>query len=69
MKSTCKNRALTIIHIIPIYFSKYKTALQLLKERYSKRRELINALIKKLIGMPCMSDTVNSILESVDVIN
>ena len=69
LKSACKGDALKIIQSIPISDSNYEIALDLLKERYSNKRELINALIRKLMNMPSMSDSANSILQSIDIIN
>lgn len=65
----CHLKTLKIIKYLPISDLNYKTTLELLIERYSNRRGLNNALIKKLIGMTCISTAAQSIWEILDAIN
>lgn len=69
MKSAGKNSALMSIRCLSVLDSNYKTALAILRKSDSNKRELINALIKKLIAMSCILDAAQSILDIVDAIN
>ncbi|XP_035211465.1 uncharacterized protein LOC118185689 [Stegodyphus dumicola] len=69
LKASCKKKALSIIESIPISDANYDIALQLLQERYSNKRELTNALIRKMFNLPNVSDSAQAILHCVDVVN
>ncbi|XP_023218533.1 uncharacterized protein LOC111620766 [Centruroides sculpturatus] len=69
LKSSCRGYALKIIQSLPILDSNYETAMELLRERLSNKRELVNALIKKLITIPSITDSSQSILQAVDITN
>ncbi|XP_067129093.1 uncharacterized protein [Centruroides vittatus] len=69
LKSSCRGYALKIIQSLPILDSNYETAMELLRERFSNKRELVNALIKKSITIPSITDSSQSILQAVDITN
>lgn len=69
LKGSCKADALDIIHSISISDVNYDIAWNLLVERYSNKRDLINAVIKKLLYLPQTVDSATSLLRYVDSIN
>lgn len=69
LKSACKADVLKIINSIPISDANYEIAWELLVERYSNKRDLINALIKKLISQTPTIKTASSLLKLVDITN
>lgn len=70
LKLSCKGDASKIIQSIPLEDSKYAIAWDLLKERFSNKRELIYTQIKKIISLPNVnSESTSSILNIVDTLN
>lgn len=68
LKSSSKCVALNIGQSIPISDKNYDIAKNLLVERYSNKKDLINAIIKKLLFLPQTCDTAPSLEKFVDVI-
>ena len=69
LKSSCKADALAIIHSISICDANYEIAWNLLTERYSNKKELVNSIIKRMLSLPSPQDTSQAILKFVDNIN
>lgn len=69
LKSACKADALNIISSIQISDANYDIAWNLLVERYSNKKDLIDAIIKKLLSLSPTHETAPSLLKFVDNIN
>ncbi|GBN30439.1 hypothetical protein AVEN_268590-1, partial [Araneus ventricosus] len=69
LKASCRDEALRVIQSIPISDANFVIAWKLLEDRYSNKRELLNAIIKKLLSQPNISESSSAILNLIDITN
>ncbi|GBN51262.1 hypothetical protein AVEN_58622-1 [Araneus ventricosus] len=69
LKASCRDEALRVIQSISISDANFDIAWKLLEDRYSNKRELLNAIINKLLSQPNISESSSAILNLIDITN
>ncbi|GBM18024.1 hypothetical protein AVEN_238412-1 [Araneus ventricosus] len=69
LKASCRDESLGVIQPISISDANFDIAWKLLEDRYSNKRELLNAIIKKLLSQPNISESSSAILNLIDITN
>ncbi|GBO31400.1 hypothetical protein AVEN_65524-1 [Araneus ventricosus] len=69
LKASCRDEALRVIQSISISDANFDIAWKLLEDSYSNKRELLNAIIKKLLSQPNISESSSAILNLIDITN
>ncbi|GBN10954.1 hypothetical protein AVEN_25287-1 [Araneus ventricosus] len=69
LKASFRDEALRVIQSISISDANFDIAWKLLEDRYSNKRELLNAIIKKLLSQPNISESSSAILNLIHITN